>query len=350
MITFIYQVLRGDSMALSGEHYVTQHNKLIEHRGNMTLLEQKIIRAVVSQIRMDDEDLKEYELSIADFKELTKTNRKDLYEQVKEVAEKLIDRKIEIQSINEKGKRGFYLTRYIWSAEHVEGEGYFKIIIDPKLKPYFLELKDQFTQYQLKYVMQMKSVHALRVYELLKQYENTATKKREFELEELKKNLGIEDGYSAFKDFEKRVLAVAKKEINALTDIEIDYKKLYQGRGKKVVGIEFSIDTKISDEKKYVTWLNETYDVAGIKARAGLSKERFNSKQIMELYEVACDKTANSNADIDPFEYIRLNYLYMIEKGTHRSKYKYLFSALQEDFASAAAQIGIGYIFEKQIL
>lgn len=336
-------------MTLKGEHYVTQHNKLIEHRGNMTLLEQKIIRSVISQIRMDDEDLKEYELSIADFKELTKTNRKDLYEQVKEVAEKLIDRKIEIQSINEKGKRGFYLTRYIWSAEHVEGQGYFKIIVDPRLKPYFLELKDQFTQYQLKYVMQMKSVHALRIYELLKQYENTTMQKRRFDIDDLKEILGVADKYRAFKDFEKYVLAVAKKEINALTDIQMDYEKLYQGRGKKVVGIQFSIDTKVSDERQYVTWLNETYDVTDIKQKSGLGKERFNSKQIMELYGVACDKTSNSNAGIDPFEYIRLNYLYMIEKGTHRSKYKYLLSALHEDFASAAAQIGIGYYLKTSV-
>ena len=336
-------------MTLKGDHYVTQHNKLIEHRGNMTLLEQKIIRAVISQIRMDDEDLKEYELSIADFKELTKTNRKDLYEQVKEVAEKLIDRKIEIQSINEKGKRGFYLTRYIWSAEHIEGQGYFKIVVDPRLKPYFLELKDHFTQYQLKYVMQMKSVHALRIYELLKQYENTTMQKRKFEIDELKEILGIVDKYSAFKDFEKYVLVVAKKEINALTDIQMDYKKLYQGRGKKVVSIEFSIDTKVNDDKKYVQWLNETYDVTDIKQKSGLSNERFNSKQIMELYGVACDKTTSSRGNISPFEYIKTNYLYMIDKGTHRNKFKYLLSALQEDYASAAAQIDINYYLNQDV-
>jgi len=334
-------------MTVKGEHYVTQHNKLIEHRGNMTLLEQKIIRAVISQIRMDDEDLKEYELSIADFKELTKTNRKDLYEQVKEVAEKLIDRKIEIQSINEKGKRGFYLTRYIWSAEHIEGQGYFKIVVDPRLKPYFLELKNHFTQYQLKYVMQMKSVYALRIYELLKQYEKTSTQLRKFEISELKLILGVENDYDRIFDFEKRVLAVAKKEINALTDIQMDYKKLYQGRGKKVVGIEFSIKTKVTDDNRYVTWLNETYDIADIKTKAGLGKERFNSKQIMELYGVACDKTTDSNIAVDPFEYIRLNYLYMIEKGTHRNKYNYLLAAIKEDYAGACIQISMMQRIEK---
>lgn len=336
-------------MTLNGEHYVSQHNKLIEHRGSMTIMEQKLLRTIVSEIRMDDGELNDYTINISEFKELTKTAHKDIYNQLDEATTKLMRRVIEIKDTDKKGKRSFKKLTIMTKAEYKEGEGQIFIRLNNEIKPYLLELKNQFTQYQLKYVMQMKSVHALRIYELLKQYENTATRKRSFEIEELKTLLGVDEKYSAFKDFEKYVLSVAKKEINDLTDIEIDYKKLYQGRGKKVVGIEFSIDTKVSDEKQYVTWLNETYDVAGIKAKAGLGKERFNSKQIMELYGVACDKTVNSNAGIDPFEYIRLNYLYMIEKGTHRSKYKYLLSALREDFASAAAQIGIGFYLKTSI-
>lgn len=325
-------------MTLNGEHYVSQHNKLIEHRGTMTIMEQKLLRTIVSEIRMDDVELNDYMINVSDFKELTKTAHKDIYNQLDEATTKLMRRIIEIRDVDKKGKRSFKKLTIMTKAEYKEGEGQIFIRLNDEIKPYLLELKNQFTQYQLKYVMQMKSVHALRIYELLKQYENTATRKREFEIGELKIILGVDDKYSAFKDFEKYVLAVAKKEINTLTDIEIDYKKLYQGRGKKVVGIEFSIDTKISDNKKYVAWLNETYDIADIKQKSGLNAERFNSNQIMKIYEVACDKTSDVIAGVDPFEYIRLNYLYMIEKGTHRSKFKYLISALSEDYANAGLQ------------
>lgn len=333
-------------MALNGEHYVSQHNKLIEHRGNMTIMEQKLLRTIVSEIRMDDIELNDYMINVSDFKELTKTAHKDIYNQLDEATTKLMRRIIEIRDVDKKGKRSFKKLTIMTKAEYKEGEGQIFIRLNDEIKPYLLELKNQFTQYQLKYVMQMKSVHALRVYELLKQYENTATRKREFEIGELKIILGVEDKYSAFKDFEKYVLAVAKKEINTLTDIEIDYKKIYQGRGKKVVGIEFSIDTKITDEKKYVTWLNESYDITSIKSKVGLNKERFNSKQIMELYEVACDKIGSSNGEVDPFEYIRLNYCYMIEKGTHRNKYSYLLAALKEDYAGACVQISMKHYIE----
>lgn len=333
-------------MALNGEHYVSQHNKLIEHRGTMTIMEQKLLRTIVSEIRMDDVELNDYMINVSDFKELTKTAHKDIYNQLDEATTKLMRRIIEIRDVDKKGKRSFKKLTIMTKAEYKEGEGQIFIRLNDEIKPYLLELKNQFTQYQLKYVMQMKSVHALRVYELLKQYENTATRRREFEIGELKIILGVEDKYSAFKDFEKYVLAVAKKEINTLTDIEIDYKKIYQGRGKKVVGIEFSIDTKVSDEKKYVTWLNEAYDISDIKAKSGLSKERFNSKQIMELYEVACDKIGGSNGAVDPFEYIKMNYYYMIEKGTHRNKYRYLLAAIKDDYAGSFMQINMRQYIE----
>ena len=340
-------------MSLKGEHMVVQHNKLIEHRGSMTIMEQKLLRAIVSEIRMDDIDLNHYSINVSEFKELTKTTHKDIYNQLDEATTRLMRRVIEIKDADKKGKRSFKKLTIMTKAEYIEGEGQIHIRLNDEIKPYLLELKDHFTQYQLKYVMQMKSVYTLRIYELLKQYESTRTLRRKFELEELKANLGIISEYPVFKDFEKRVLEVAKKEINALTDIQIDYKKLYrgdkQGKGVPVVGVEFSIDTKLTDEKKYVNWLNETYDVADIKSKSGLGGERFNSKQVMELYEVACNKTTDTKNDISPFEYIRLNYLYMIEKGTHRSKFKYLLSALQEDYANAGVQISLNYILEKQV-
>ena len=45
------------------------------------------------------------------------------------------------------------------------------LCFDPKLKPYLLQLKDQFTSIALQYAIQLKSLYAIRIYELLKQYQ-----------------------------------------------------------------------------------------------------------------------------------------------------------------------------------
>lgn len=85
-------------------------------------------------------------------------------------------------------------------------------------------------------------------------------KKLIFEIEELKEKLGVlekygginkETGkkYNGFKNFETRVLSVAKAEINEKSDIIMDYKKLAKGeakgKGRKpITHIEFSFKLK----------------------------------------------------------------------------------------------------------
>lgn len=72
--------------------------------------------------------------------------------------------------------------------------------------------------------MKLNSSYAVRIYELLKQYQNID--KRVMSLEDLRDYLGINiEEYKRFTNFEIRILKVAKKEINESTDIIIDYEK-----------------------------------------------------------------------------------------------------------------------------
>lgn len=66
--------------------------------------------------------------------------------------------------------------------------------------------------------------------------------------------------------------------------------------------------------------------------------ENFNSKQVIDIYEKAVEKTGDE--DIDIFEYIRLNYLHIKNKA--RNKYGYLLKAIENDYAAAIGQIKIG--------
>ena len=324
---------------MTGENYVVKHNKLIEAKGKMTLMEQKILRVVIAELQPEDKDFAEYSINTADFKGMTgDTGRKDLYNEIKEVSNRLMDRKIEIEDINEQGKKRFFITRYLSSAKYVDGEGFLTVKFDPDLKPYLLELKEQFTQYQLKYVMKMKSTHTLRVYELLKQYEKIG--KRKFLIDELKQYLGIENDYDRLFDLEKRVLKPSMEEINEQTDISINYQKIKKGR--TVVAFEYTILQKGRDyPKEIIENLYNSGQIEEIKQKSGLIDEGFNQKQIIEFYGIAVKKT--ESADVDPYEYIRLNYLSMEDKGTARNKFAWLKKALENDYANAVLQIRVGF-------
>lgn len=330
---------RGDIMR--EENWVVKANKLIEAKGRLGMVEQKLFASLISEIKAEDKDFKQYILEIKDIAEFMKLSSKAVYDQIKTAARNLRNKEIVIENVDERGKKSFLVTSLLSSARYKEGEGYLEVYIDPNLKPYLLAINGKntyFTKYMIKNILKLNSSYSIRIYELLKQYEKIG--KREFNTNELKELLGAnEKSYNRFDNFERRVLKVAKVEINEKTDIWIDYEKIKEGR--RIGKIKFIIEGKIDKEKALVDALYDKQEIEKIKRKCGLNGTNFNSKQIMELYEIAVKKT--ESADIDPHEYIKLNYNNMINNNTARNKFAWLKKALENDYAVAGGQLRFDY-------
>ena len=136
--------------------------------------------------------------------------------------------------------------------------GMAKIRIDDRLAPYLFDLKSKFLSYGLKNILNMKSQYSIRLYELLKSYHNMKIRQADhkkiswtIELDELKRKLMI-DELKAYNDFAKvrtKVLEVAQKEINELTDISIYFEPITKGR--KTEKVKFTITMK-SPMERYI--------------------------------------------------------------------------------------------------
>lgn len=305
---------------------VKKSNKLIEAKGKMTALEQKFFLALVSQIDFNDRDFKEYEIPTKIFIELigNKYGTK-IYTDIHTSARKLMNKILTIET-----DETIITTALLSSVETPKGKGVVKVTFHPSLKPYLIDVQNKFTQYQLKNVLRLVSPHSIRIYELLKQYEKI--KKRMFKIKEFKEFLGIENGYDRFDNLERRILKTAKTEINEKTDIFINYKKIKEGR--KITKLEFTIQPKQTgkdEEKELIDVLYSNEQIQELKTKCGLPDETFNNTQMIELYEIACEKTVKY--DLDPHTYIELNYKYSIGKAKHM--YSYLKKALEEDYANA---------------
>ena len=100
-----------------------------------------------------------------------------------------------------------------------------------------MELKREFTSYKLENVVKLKSSYAIRIYELLKQYEKL--EERSFFLRDLRKILGAEDIYPAYGNFKQRVLIPAQQELKRKTDINFEIEEIKVGR--KVERVKFVI-------------------------------------------------------------------------------------------------------------
>ena len=214
---------------------IVQHNHLIEARYHLTLQEKRLMCWLASQVRQDDEDFKEHELSIKEFAELVDVKGDHLYKTLDTITHKLMQKIITIRSLT---KKGFAKAALLGGVQYYEGEGIIKLSFHPYLKPYMLQLRERFTQVRLGDIMGLKSVHAMRIYELTKQYQLIG--ERTIKIAELRECCGVSgEQYKRFNDFKKDVLERSKKEINAKTDLLVDYEEIKTSR--KITDIKFII-------------------------------------------------------------------------------------------------------------
>jgi plasmid replication initiation protein len=245
---------------------IVQHNYLIEARYNLSLQEKRLMYWLASKSKADDENFKEHELPIKEFAKLVDVKGDHLYKELKLITHKLMDKIITIQSLTD---RSFSKVHMLSGAKYDDKSGIIKLSFHPYLKPYMLQLQDRFTKINLGDILGLRSVHAIRIYEILKQYEFIGT--REAALNELRECCGIETGqYKKFNDFKKDVLERAKREINEKTDIFISYEEVKIAR--KVTSIRFSI--KKNPEYKKTVFEKSQQEKAAIiqkELRSGLA-------------------------------------------------------------------------------
>ncbi|WP_346014192.1 replication initiation protein [Sporosarcina sp. E16_8] len=223
---------------LNDEHWVTKHNQLIQSTYKLSLQQQRILLIIASRIQPKDENFKLYQFNTKDIIEILglSSSAGSYYTQIKSIVNDLQTKTLTIKTEDRE-------TNFTWviTSDYFPKQGFFQVELHPKLKPYFLELKDKFTQYRLENVLRLNSSYSIRMYELLKQYESIRT--RRFGVEELKELLAIEPGkYKQYGHFKSKILLHSQEQIEKHTDLRFEFKEIKSGR--KITKIEFFIKTK----------------------------------------------------------------------------------------------------------
>ena len=228
---------------------IVKANELIQNsRYNLQVQEQKIILYLISKIKPEDMELKEHIFEIRNFCEICglDPNNGTNYKNIKKTLKGLRDKSIWI-TLDDGSETTLSWLDYVTLQKH-NGKAIIKI--SDRMKPYLLQLKERFTQYELLYTLAMRSQYSLRLYELLKSYE--FQHKKTFGIDELKVRLSAEN-YIRFPDFQRKVLDISMREINNLSDLTVTYKIIKEGR--KYAKIEFSIKIKKNIDERLKTWL-----------------------------------------------------------------------------------------------
>ena len=197
----------------------------------------------------------EYKFDISEYLNLLNIeNSGNQYKILKETIKSLSDKSMWLPISDENGN-GEVLVRWLSNVTIYSKSGKIKIKLDEYLVPYLFELKEKYLSYGLKNILNFKSKYSIRFYEILKaqhdlkytHYKNTIYSKNGIEwlidIEELKHILMIDDSkYKNFKDFRKKIIEIAQREINSLSDIKFDFEPITKGR--KTVKINFLIKLK----------------------------------------------------------------------------------------------------------
>ena len=245
---------------IARSHTVVKANELIQKsRFELSSQEQKVILCLISKIKPNDKEFQEYEFEINEFCKLCgiETNNGKNYKNIKDTIKKLSDKSLWITL--DAGTE--VLLRWVNTAKIDKRSGVIKLGLHEIMKPYLLELKARFTQYELINTLTMRSQYSIRLYELLKSHEYKG--KWLVEIDKLKRLLSAEN-YKLYANFKQKVLGIAMREINDLSDIDVEYEALKVGR--KFTEIEFKIKPKGS-EGSMAAWLERTKRLNANKMR-----------------------------------------------------------------------------------
>ena len=186
-------------------------------------------------------NFKKHELSVQEFMNLLELKGNSNYKELQKVTLGLMKKVLVIKRPEERT-----LTQVNWInyAHYEEGTGKIQLAFSDVMKPFLLHLKGQFTAIEVTDLMQFKSIHAIRIYELLKQYETIG--ERVLSIEEIKQCCGIIGKLKQYIEFERYLLLIAQREIDAKSDISFEFERIK--RGRKIVAIKFIINNNKSYE------------------------------------------------------------------------------------------------------
>ena len=260
---------------------IRKANELVEARYRFDLWEMRVFAKMLMSIRSEDKDLHRYNIHINEIiKDFNLHDKGDNYTAIKEAANKLLSKVIEIEKVTTEGVKWFRAPLLIGVEGFTDRRdgNYLSVQFHPDLKPFLLELKERYLQYDIRNLWGLSSVYSVRMYELLKQYEKIG--KRHFVIEDLRHILGIlPDEYKLYGHFKSKIILKAQADLNESTDILFDF--VEQKQGKRVVGITFQIRKNRSERL-----LLEEKNIAHSQTKVAEIIETLDNKFLEKTFEI----------------------------------------------------------------
>ena len=231
---------------------VVKDNALINASYNLELTEQRLVMLAIINARELGRGItadSKLEIHASDYAKLFNVSPDASYKALKDAVNNLFNRQFSYTAEYKKtGKVGIVRSRWVSRIFYVDDLALLEItFFAPDVVPLITRLEEHFTKYEAKQVAHLTSKYATRLYELLIAWREVG-KTPVFELQQLRKNLGVEDDeYQRMHHFKSRVLETAITQINEHTDIKATYEQ--HKKGRTITGFSFKFKQKQQPKK-----------------------------------------------------------------------------------------------------
>jgi len=300
---------------------IYKSNILVNGKYDITLVQARFIAFMSSFINAYDEDFLTYEISASEVLEFLKVERANI-NWLEKTLGKLLRTIITLRD----DERGLAATTFLSYFYLDRKTNKIQVRFDASIKHCYVQLKNNFTPLKLNRYIEFTSIYSIRFYEWLEynirlydKYKNRMYSNIEIDVDELKNKIAakyndkkgdflIPKSYEEFRDFKRKVLEPARKELKEKSDIYFEYDEIKNGKKvEKIIINIYKNGERISKEfankkRTYLLTSNSRKIIAQeqikrIVERTPNIKKRVSYEQ--ELFQRAMSGTLNYDRDLE---------------------------------------------------
>lgn len=236
----------AEAEVVESESYLTPEDKCFESNyiarsswRTRNVWVQRVAAILISKISAKDEDFKAHDIPISEI--VGEGRAGSTYRQLREDIGKVLLSQVVL--LYERDGSGDFTVCTVFKdrIKYFEKKDCIRVSLNPALKQYYLELKDNFTVYSLPEFLKIRGTYAQTLYRYLKSWESAETHTEPLD----RLHLILDTTPSLRKTYTNlkiKVLEPAHETITTNTSLKYTYESVKQGR--KVVAVRFKFKSK----------------------------------------------------------------------------------------------------------
>lgn len=248
--------LQGDKVRIlhsfnPKDKQVAEANDFVEASYSLGVREQRFLDAIFSNIQPGDSGFVVMVVTPKYVAACVGATGKDYYKVAKEVVDAVNLAKWVLRKEGEtKGESGFE-TGSFFDRCFYRDDGLYEVKISVDVRGHYLGLTGNFTTYKIEHRRKFGSQYTGRKHKILKKMQGLRRKSRDYELDEYREKMGVEEGrYKSIGHLKSRVIEPTKNDLDAGDDVTFTYQLITKPGGRKVIGIRIFLVVKSNKKKQ----------------------------------------------------------------------------------------------------